>query len=113
MAICASREEVKARVEHAADTLQSLDPLCHKVARYLRNRAAGLSLATGELNTRLHELTTTYSLGTVAVACMLWRLVFESYKMTAAPGNGPNSLDNSSVPLHASSTCWVPNSMPC
>jgi NAD(P)-dependent dehydrogenase (short-subunit alcohol dehydrogenase family) len=70
-------EEVKAMVEHAADTLQGLDPLCHKVARYLRNRAAGLSLATGELNTRLHELATTYSLGTVAVACMLWRLVFE------------------------------------
>jgi hypothetical protein len=45
-------EEVKARVEHAADTLQGLDPLCHKVTRYLRNRAAGLSLATGELNTR-------------------------------------------------------------
>jgi Transposase len=68
-------EEVKAMVEHAADTLQGLDPLCHKVARYLRNRAAGLSLATGELNTRLHELATTSSLG--AVACMLWRLVFE------------------------------------
>ena len=29
-------EEVKARVEHAADTLQGLDPLCHKVARYSR-----------------------------------------------------------------------------
>jgi hypothetical protein len=72
-----SAEEVKAMVEHAADTLQSLDPLCHKVARYLRNRAAGLSLATGELNTRLQELATTYSLGTVALACVLWRLVFE------------------------------------
>jgi hypothetical protein len=70
-------EEVKAMVEHAANTLQGLDPLCHKVARYLRNRAPGLSLATGELNTRLQELATTYSLGTVAVACMLWRLVFE------------------------------------
>jgi NAD(P)-dependent dehydrogenase (short-subunit alcohol dehydrogenase family) len=72
-----SAEEVKAMVEHAAETLHRLDPLCHKVARYLRNRAAGLSLATGELNTRLHELATTYSLGAVAVACMLWRLVFE------------------------------------
>jgi hypothetical protein len=70
-------EEVKARVEHAADTLQGLDPLCHKVARYLRNRAAGLSLATGELNTRLQELARTYSLGAVALACILWRLVFE------------------------------------
>jgi hypothetical protein len=68
-------QEVKAMVEHAANTWQGLDPLCHKVARYLRNRAAGLSLATGELNTRLHELATTSSLG--AVACMLWRLVFE------------------------------------
>ena len=29
-------EEVKAMVEHAADTLQGLDPLCHKVARYSR-----------------------------------------------------------------------------
>jgi hypothetical protein len=70
-------EEVKAMVEHAADTLQGLDPLCHQVARYLCNRAAGLSLATGELNTRLGELATTHSLGAVAVACMLWRLVFE------------------------------------
>ncbi|HYY72681.1 MAG TPA: hypothetical protein VE778_03740 [Candidatus Bathyarchaeia archaeon] len=70
-------EEVKARVEHAAATLQGLDPLCHKVTRYLRNRAAGLSRATGELNTRLQELATTYSLGAVAVACMLWRRVFE------------------------------------
>jgi hypothetical protein len=70
-------EEVKAMVEHAADTLQGLDPLCHKVARYLRNRAAGLSLATGELNTRLQELAMTYSLGAVALACILWRLVFE------------------------------------
>ena len=72
-----SAEEVKAMVEHAADTLQGLDPACHKVARYLRNRAAGLSLATGELNTRLGELATTYSLGAVALAGMLWRLVFE------------------------------------
>jgi hypothetical protein len=72
-----SAKEVKARVEHAADTLQSLDPLCHQVARYLRNRAAGLSLATGELTTRLQELATTYSLGAVALACVLWRLVFE------------------------------------
>jgi hypothetical protein len=44
---------------------------------YLRNRAAGLSRATGELNTRLQELATTYSLGAMAVACMLWRRVFE------------------------------------
>ena len=44
---------------------------------FSRNRAAGLSPATGELNTRLDELATTYSLGAVAMACMLWRLVFE------------------------------------
>jgi hypothetical protein len=72
-----SAEEVKARVEHAANTLQGLDPLCHQVARYLRNRAAGLALATGELNTRLGELATTYTLEAVALACMLWRWVFE------------------------------------
>jgi hypothetical protein len=64
-------------IEHAADSLQVLDPACHKVARYLRNRAAGLSLATGELNTRLGELAMTYSLEAVALACMLWRWVFE------------------------------------
>lgn len=69
--------EVKAMIEQAAASLQVLDPACHKVARYLRNRATGLSLATGELNTRFGELATTYSLGAVAVACMLWRLVFE------------------------------------
>lgn len=72
-----SAEEVKVMVRHAADTLHAIDPVCRKVARYLRNRAAGLSLATGELNTRLHELVTTYSLGAVALACMIWRLVFE------------------------------------
>jgi Transposase len=69
--------EVKAMIEQAADSLQVLDPACHKVARYLRNRAAGLSLATGELNTRLGELAMTYSLEAVALACMLWRWVFE------------------------------------
>jgi hypothetical protein len=31
--------------------------------------------------------------------------------MTAVPGYGPTSIGNSSVPLQASSTCWVPNSM--
>ena len=72
-----SAEEVKAMVGQAATTLQSLDPACHKVARYLRNRAAGLSLATGELNSQLLALATTYSLAAVALACMLWRLVFE------------------------------------
>jgi hypothetical protein len=69
--------EVKAMIEQAADSLQVLDPACHKVARYLRNRAAGLSRATGELNTRLGELAMTYSLEAVALACMLWRWVFE------------------------------------
>jgi hypothetical protein len=47
------------------------------VARYLRNRAAGLSLATGELNTRLAEVARTYSLEAVGLACMLGRGVFE------------------------------------
>jgi hypothetical protein len=42
-------------IEQTADSVQVLDPACHKVARYLRNRAAGLALATGELNTRLGE----------------------------------------------------------
>ena len=69
--------EVKAMIEHAADSLQVLAPACHKVARYLRNRAAGLSRATGELNTRLGELAMTYTLEAVALACMLWRWVFE------------------------------------
>ena len=69
--------EVKAMIEQAADSLRVLDPACHQGARYLRNRAAGLALATGELNTRLGELAMTYSLGAVALACMLWRLVFE------------------------------------
>jgi hypothetical protein len=69
--------EVKAMIEHAADRLRVLDPACHKVARYLGNRAAGLSLATGELNTRLGELAMTSSLEAVALACMLWRWVFE------------------------------------
>ena len=64
-------------VEQAAETLHRLDPLCHKGARYLRNRAAGLSLATGELNARLLELATTYSLAAVALVCMIGRWVFD------------------------------------
>jgi hypothetical protein len=70
-------EEVKEMVKHAADTLQALDPVCHKVARYLRNRAAGLSLATGELNTRLHALAMSYPIEAVVLACLIWRLVFD------------------------------------
>jgi hypothetical protein len=69
--------EVKAMIEHAADRLQVLAPACHKGARYLRNRATGLSLATGELNTRLAKLAMIYSLEAVALACMLGRWVFE------------------------------------
>jgi hypothetical protein len=70
-------EEVHAMVKEAAEILQAIDPLCHKVARYLRNRATGLSLATGALHTELQRLATTYSLQTVALACLLWRVVFE------------------------------------
>jgi Transposase len=70
-------EEAKEMVKHAADTLQALDPVCHKVARYLRNRAAGLSLATGELNTRLHALAMSYPIEAVVLACLIWRLVFD------------------------------------
>jgi hypothetical protein len=69
--------EVKALIEQAADSVQVLDPACHKVARYLRTRAAGLSRATGEGNTGLGEWAMTSSVEAVALACMLWRLVFE------------------------------------
>jgi transposase-like protein len=70
-------EEVQAMVKEAAEMLQGIDPLCHKVARYLRNRASGLSLASGALHTQLQALATTYSLQAVALSCLLWRWVFE------------------------------------
>lgn len=63
-----SAEEVQGRIKQAVETLHAIDPLCQPVARYLNNRAAGLSLATGALHTRLPALATTYSLETVALA---------------------------------------------
>jgi len=103
-------------VKHAADTLQALDPVCHKVARYLRNRAAGLSLATGELNARLQELAVTYSLGAVVLACLIWRLVFD-LQNDRRPWQRTEQIGNSSGPLHAWGTCrasdtrrsWMPS----
>lgn len=71
-------EHVQRMLKHAALAIQSIDdPACHKVARYLANRAPGLALATADLHTRLTELGTTYPVPGVALACLIWRLVAE------------------------------------
>ncbi len=64
--------------KQAAQAITAIDDAnCRKLARYLRNRAPGLSLATADLNLRLTELYTMYPARAVVLACMIWRLVGE------------------------------------
>jgi hypothetical protein len=71
-------EEVKMMFEQAAQTIAIIDDArCRKVARYLQNRAPGLSLATADLNLRMAELYAMYPAQAVVLACMIWRLVDE------------------------------------
>ncbi|MCP4388475.1 MAG: hypothetical protein GY802_09275 [Gammaproteobacteria bacterium] len=71
-------EEVKMMFEQAAQAIAAIDDArCGKLARYLKNRAPGLSLATADLNIRMAELYAMYPVQAVVLACMIWRLVGE------------------------------------
>lgn len=71
-------EEVRRMFEQAAQAIAAIDDAsCRKLARYLQNRAPGLSLATADLNLRLAQLYAMYPAQAVVLACMIWRLVGE------------------------------------
>lgn len=69
-------EQTRSMLESAADEMQSID--CwksKKVARYIRNRAPGLSLAIADLHTRLQALFPVYTSDAVCLACLILYLV--------------------------------------
>ena len=69
-------EEAKSLFEQAAQAIEAIDnERCKKLARYLTNRAPGLSLATADLHGQLTELYNTYSIAAVALACMICRVL--------------------------------------
>ncbi len=71
-------EEVKMMFEQAAQAIAAIDDArCRTLARYVQNRAPGLSLATADLNLRMAELYAMYPAQAVVLACMIWRLVDE------------------------------------
>jgi hypothetical protein len=69
-------EQTQSMLEAAADEMQSLDYTKSKeVARYIRNRAPGLSLAIADLHARLQALFPLYTLEAVCLAGLILRLV--------------------------------------
>jgi len=74
-------EEVRSLMEQAAQCIGGIDDRdCVKLARYVRNRAPGVALASAALHTKLEELSTAYPEHAVAMACRVWRLVSELKK---------------------------------
>lgn len=69
-------EQTRSMLEAAADEMQRIDHAkSQEVARYLRNRAPGLSLAMADLHTRLQALFPLYTQDAVCLACLiLYRL---------------------------------------
>ena len=69
-------EQTRSMIEAAADEMQSIDyGKSKKVARYLRNRAPGLSLAIADLHTRLQALFPLYTPNAVCLACLILYLL--------------------------------------
>jgi hypothetical protein len=69
-------EQTRSMLEAAADEMQNIDYTKSKeVARYIRNRAPGLSLAIADLHTRLQALFPIYTPDAVCLACLILRLV--------------------------------------
>ncbi len=74
-------EEVQRLMEQAAQSIGGIDDRdCTKLARYVRNRAPGVSLASTALHAKLHELSSAYPEHAVAMGCLVWRLVSELRK---------------------------------
>lgn len=82
-------EQVRGLMEQAAQCIGEIDDRkCTKLARYVRNRAPGVSLASTALHTKLQQLSTAYPEHAVALTCRCWRLVTELRK-TPAPWSKP------------------------
>jgi hypothetical protein len=63
-------------IEAAAEEMQSIDyGKSKEVARYIRNRAPGLSLAIADLHTRLQALFPRYTPDAVCLACLVLYLL--------------------------------------
>jgi hypothetical protein len=69
-------EQTRSMIEAAAEEMQSIDYVkSKKVARYIRNRAPGLSLAIADLHTRLQALFPLYTPDAVCLACLILHLL--------------------------------------
>ncbi len=69
-------EQTRRMIEAAADEMQSIDyGKSKKVARYIRNRAPGLSLAIADLHTRLQALFPIHTSDAVCLACLILHLL--------------------------------------
>ena len=69
-------EQTRSMIEAAAEEMQSIDYVkSKKVARYIRNRAPGLSLAIADLYTRLQALFPIYTPDAVGLACLILHLL--------------------------------------
>jgi len=71
-----SGEQTRSMIEAAAEEMQGIDyAKSKKVARYIRNRAPGLSLAIADLHTRLQALFPLYTPDAVCLACLVLHLL--------------------------------------
>jgi len=69
-------EQTRSMIEAAAEEMQRIDyAKSKKVARYIRNRAPGLSLAIADLYTRLQALFPIYTPNAVCLACLILHLL--------------------------------------
>ncbi len=69
-------EQTRGMIEAAAEEMLSIDyGKSKKVARYIRNRAPGLSLAIADLHTRLQALFPIYTPDAVGLACLILHLL--------------------------------------
>lgn len=77
-------EQVQRLMLEAAQRIEGIDHRdCPKLGRYVRNRAAGVALASTALHTQLQHVSSDYPEGAVAAACMVWRLVAALQKSSA------------------------------
>lgn len=69
-------EQTRSMIEAAADEMKGIDyGKSKKVARYIRNRAPGLSLAIADLHTRLQALFPIHTSDAVCLACLILHLL--------------------------------------
>jgi len=82
-------EQTRSMIEAAAEEMQRIDYVkSKKVARYIRNRAPGLSLAIADLHTRLQALFPIYTPDAVGLACLILHLLGRARKRPrSAPPN--------------------------